>query len=204
MRLDRIVTAALVFFCVGFPASGQDRYAGWCDNLEHAASSDLVEFLNGVVPDEKNARCVTWAIHRLGNEHYEPAISTLVKLLDFRRPLNEEEKMGVFLRPSLVGEMFPAAESLEQIGESAQAEVLRAIGLDSVSATARENAIAVWMEIYKYERPKGVALLRQEENKSNTEAVKQKFKMAVRTALKYCIGVPEQPACEAAAKTGHF
>ena len=28
--------------------------------------------------------------------------------------------MGFFLRPSLVGEMFPAAESLEQIGEGAK------------------------------------------------------------------------------------
>jgi hypothetical protein len=92
--------------------------------LELAASPYLVEFLSGVVPDEKNARCITWAIHRLGNEHYAPAVSALVKLLDFHRPPTEDEKMGVFLRPSLVGEMFPAAESLEQIGEGAKAEVL--------------------------------------------------------------------------------
>jgi hypothetical protein len=144
--------------------------------LEHADSSDLVMFLNGVFLDEKNARCVTWAIHRLGNERYEPAISALVKLLDFHRPPTEDEKLGVHLRPQLVGEMFPAAESLEQIGEGSKAEVLRTIGSDSVSATARENAIAVWMEIYKYERPKGIALLKQEENKPNTEAVKQNLR----------------------------
>jgi hypothetical protein len=204
LRLARIVAAALLFCCVARPAFGQNRFAGWCDNLEHADSSDLVEFLNGVVPDEKNARCVTWAIHRLGNERYEPAISALVKLLDFHRPLTEDEKTGVFLRPSLVGEMFPAAESLEQIGEGAQAEVLHAIGSDSVSTTARENAIAVWMEIYKYERPKGVALLKLEADKANTEVVRQKFKMAVRTALKYCIAMPEQSACETAARTGRF
>jgi len=167
-------------------------------------SSDLVQFLSAVVPDEKNAPCIISSIHRLGNEWYEAAISALVKLLDFHRPLTEDEKMGVFLRPSLVEEMYPAAESLEQIGEGAHTEILHAIGSDSVSATARENAIAVWMEIYKYERPKGIALLRQEENKPNTEAVKQRFKMSVRTAPKYCFGVPERPACETAAKTGRF
>jgi hypothetical protein len=43
-----------------------------------------------------------------------------VRLLDFHRPPTKEEKMGFFLRPSLVGEMFPAAESLEQIGEGAK------------------------------------------------------------------------------------
>jgi hypothetical protein len=86
--------------------------------LELAASPYLVEFLSGVVPDEKNARCVTWAIHSFGNERYAPAVSALVKLLDFHRPPTEDEKLGVFLRPSLIGQMFPAAKSLEQ---SAQA-----------------------------------------------------------------------------------
>ncbi len=50
--------------------------------------------------------------------------------------------------------MFPAAESLEQSAK-AKIEVLHAIGSDSVSATARENAIAVWMEIYKIRTPEG-------------------------------------------------
>jgi hypothetical protein len=206
LRLAKIITVALMFFCVPCPSlgQGQDRFAVWCNGLELAASPYLVEFLTGVVPDEKNARCVTWAIHRLGNEHYAPAVSALVKLLDFHRPPTEDDKMGVFLRPSLVGEMFPAAESLEQIGEGAKAEVLRAIGSDSVSAKTRENAVAVWMEIYKYERPKGVALLKLEENRLSTAAVRLKFKIAARMSVKYCIGVPEQPACETAAKTGRF
>jgi hypothetical protein len=206
LRLAKIVTVALTFFCLPCPSlgQGQDRFAGWCNGLELAASPYLVEFLSGVVPDEKNARCVTWAIHRLGNERYAPAVAALVKLLDFHRPPTEDEKLGVFLRPSLIGEMFPAAESLEQIGASAQAEVLHAIGSDSVSATARENAIAVWMEIHKYARPKGVALLKLEANKPSAAAAKQKFRIAARMAVKYCIGMPEQPACETAAKTGRF
>jgi hypothetical protein len=51
---------------------------------------------------------------------------------------------------------FPAEEALEQIGKKALLEVLRAIEADSTSAIARENALSVWMEAYKYERPKGV------------------------------------------------
>src|ERR1700730_6395765 len=195
-----------MFCCVpyGSLGQGQDRFDGWCNGLTLAASPYLAEFLTEVVPDEKNSRCVTWAIHRLGNERYAPAVSALVKLLDFHRPPTEEEKMGFFLRPSLVGEMFPAAESLEQIGEGAKAEVLRAIGSDSVSAITRRNAVAGWMEVYKYERLKGVALLKPEENKPSTATVRQKLKIAARMAVKYCIGMPEQPACETAATTGHF
>jgi hypothetical protein len=195
-----------MFCCVPCASlgQGQDRFDGRCNGLTLAASPYLVEFLTEAVPDEKNSRCVTWAIHRLGNERYAPAVSALVKLLDFHRPPTKDEKMGFFLRPSLVGEMFPAAESLEQIGEGAKSEVLRAIGSDSVSAITRRNAVAVWMEVYKYKRQKGVALLKLEENKPSTTAVRQKFKIAARMAVKYCIGMPEQPACETAAKTGRF
>jgi hypothetical protein len=204
LRLAGITTIALLSCYLARPAYGQDRYAGWCASLEHADSSDLVEFLNGVVPEEKNAHCVTWALHRLGDERYEPAIHALVRLVDFRRPLTEMEKGGAFLRPSVIGEMFPTAESLEQIGRSAQPEILQVIASDSASATARENAISVWMEFYKFERPKGVALLKQEERKATTEAARQKFSTAARTAVKYCLGDPDEPACESAAKTGRF
>lgn len=99
-------------------------------------------------------------------------------------------------------EVYPAAEALEQIGKQTEAKVLHAMVGDSVSAVARENAVAVWMEIYKYERPKGVALLKQAEHKLDTEAAKQKLKVAVETAIKYCDVETEKSACEAAARTG--
>ncbi len=88
LRGIKIVAVALTLgVAFAFPAFGQvhDRFEGWCDSLQNASSHDLVQFLNAVIPDEKNARCVTWAIHRLGNEHHEPAIPALVKLLDFHR-----------------------------------------------------------------------------------------------------------------------
>jgi len=66
---------------------------------------------------------------------------------------------------------------------------------------ARENAVAVWMEIHKYERPKGVALLKQEENRTNRDAVKQRLKLAIQKALEWC-GPPEDAACVQAAATG--
>ena len=71
MRAIKIFAVALAFcFALAFPASGQyhDRFEGWCHSLENAALPDLVQFLNGVAPHEENARCVTWAIHKLGKE----------------------------------------------------------------------------------------------------------------------------------------
>lgn len=115
----------------------------------------------------------------------------------------DEDKMGVYLRVQIIPQRFPAAGALEEIGNNAQDEVLRAIISDRVSATTRENAVDVWMTIYKYDRPRGVALLQQQENKANTSATKHRLKLAVQMALKYCgIGLPEEPACKHAAATG--
>jgi hypothetical protein len=127
--------------------------------------------------------------------------SLLVKFLDFRRPLMDEEKMGVYLRVQIIPERFPAAGALEEIGNNAQDEVCAQIKSDRVSATAREDAVDVWMTICRYDRPRGVALLKQEENKANTSAGTHRLKLAVQMALKYCgSGPPEEAACRHAAR----
>jgi len=164
---------------------------------------DLVQFLNAVRPDEKNGDCVTWAIRKLGNENYEPAISALVKLLEFRRPATEREKLGFYLRPQGIWEMYPSVGALPQIGKKALPAILGVISSDSTSATARENAVAVWMEIYRHsdQYPEGVGLLKQEEINAKDDATKQRLKWAVQRALTYC-GPPQEKegaACRQAA-----
>ena len=177
-----------------------EKYEGWCYGLQNASSLDLLEFLNAVVPDEWNARCITWAIHKLGKEHHEPAIPAIVKLLDFRIPRTPVEEIF----HSLSEETFPAEAALERIGKKALPEVLRAIEADSTSAIARENALSVWMEIHREsdEQPKGVSLLKQEETHASDSAIKQKLRWAVQKALIYC-NPPEKIACEEAATAGN-
>jgi hypothetical protein len=192
------LTTCLAF---AFAASGQvhERYEGWCSTLEAASSPDLVQFLNATVPDEQNARCVTWAINKVGKERYEPAITALVRLLDFRRPEEEREKTVHGLSRGL----FPAKVALELIGKKALPEVLHAIKVDTSSDAARQNALDVWMEIYREsdENPKGVADLKQEEAKVSDEKSKARLKWAVERAVAHC-NSPEQAACRKAAATG--
>ena len=192
------VIVTIYFACV-FAALGQENGAdSACEVFKNASPPDLVQYLNGVVPDDKNSDCVTLAIRKLGKERYEPAITALVKLLDFRRPRTQDEKKGIFERPQSIDEVFPAALALELIGKNALPELLLAIEAPSTSATAFQNAVAVWMEAHKYERPKGVALLKQEETKANSETTKQKLRFAVQKALTYC-GQPDETACRQAA-----
>ena len=203
VRGIKIVGVALMF-CLAFAfrafGQGREKFEGWCDSLQNASSPDLVQFLKAVVPDEKNAHCVIWAIHKLGNEHHEPAIPALVRLLDFRSSRTQVEEIF----HGLSEELFPAEVALELIGKKALPEVLRAIEANSTSPIARENALSVWMEIYREsdEQPKGVGLLKQEETKANGGKVKQRLRWALQKALTHC-NPPEKSACEEAARTGN-
>ena len=171
-----------------------DRFENVCPTLQNATPPDLVRYLGGITPDAGNEWCVTWAIHKLGKERYEPAISTLVKFLGFRRPQTRGEQIF----QGLPRELFPAEVALELIGKKALPNVLLAIEADSTSSTARDNAVAVWMEAYAYERPEGVAALKQEEIKVDNDAIKRRLAWAIQKALTYC-GTQEEAACQAAA-----
>jgi hypothetical protein len=190
-----VALATLLFLALGGRLFGQD-----CESLRSASPDDLVSFLDANPPDEANAECLTFAIHKLGEKRYEPAIPVLARLLDFRRPLNEREKRGLYLHIQGIPEIYPAANALEEIGASALPTVLEVIKAGSASTTARENAVSVWMEIYKYESPKGVARLKQEADKTN-DAAKQNLKWALSKALTWC-NPPDEAQCKAAAKTG--
>jgi len=58
------------------------------------------------------------------------------------------------------------------------------------------------MEIHKYERPEGVALLKQEATKADAEAVKQRLSSAILRQLWF--SGSEREAWQSAAKTGYI
>jgi hypothetical protein len=173
MRASRVVTLTFML-TLAWVASvvGQE-----CESLRNAAPDDLTSFLNTAVPDQKNADCVTSAIRQLGARRHAPAVPTLVKLLDFRRPLDEREKHGAHSHMRGVWEMYPAVDALEMMGPKALPALLDAITAESSSLTARENAVVAWMEIYRRsdEHPKAVALLKQAQTKANDTATEQRL-----------------------------
>jgi hypothetical protein len=199
------IAAATLAVCLMFTfhALGQERDSleNECDSLKNTVSPDLVQFLNGVIPDEKSGDCVAWAIRKLGNEHFEPAIPTLVRLLDFRRPLTPREKRGFTMHPTGVWDLYPATSALSGIGKKALPAILQVIESESASSISKENAVFVWMEIYKYEPAKGVALLRQEMDKAREAAVKQRLQWALAKAVNWC-NPSDQDSCRTAAKAG--
>jgi hypothetical protein len=199
IKLFAMSTALCLASAYGTLGQVQGRYDSLCPRLGNASASELLDFLDGVNANKENAWCITLAIHNLGTRRYEPAIGVLIRLLDFRRPRTPKEEAGFSDLSSAF--VFPAEGALEEIGKMALPEILRAIEADSTSATARENAVSVWMEAYKYERPRGIALLKHEETQANNNSAKERLSRAVQRALTKC-GPAEETACKEAA-AGH-
>jgi|SRR5579864_122644 len=174
--------------------------AAWeCKELGNAPPQELVSYLESATLSSQNAECVTYAIERLGLLKYEPAVPALARLLDFRRPLTSREKHGIYLHVQTVEEIYPAANALQRIGKGSEAAVLDAIRAGRGSEQARDNAVFVWMEIFKYEAPEGVARLKHEADETADVAEKGRLTDALSKALKWC-NPPDKEKCKAAAK----
>jgi hypothetical protein len=168
-----------------------------CQKLHAATPEGLISYLSGIQPNDRNAECVTYAITRLGQQRYEPAIPTLARLLNFRRPPNAHEKNHIFLHPPILEEMYPAAGALEEFGKKALPVVLDVIK-SSASTEARESAVSVWMFVYRENASKGVALLRQHASAAADLTTRQNLKSALVKAPTWC-GPNEKARCTAAA-----
>jgi len=210
MAITRISKLCFMFFWLSGlnPLLAQD-----CKPFEHARSERLLRFLESTVPSDQNAACLTFAIRALGKRCYEPAIGPIVKLLEFQRPLTADEKIGV--RDRFPAPYYPAVEAMEEMTSRCRATtkirlaVLGALENGAASTKARENAVEIWMFLYRDDRaggpPAGVASLRREAEARENSAARERLLWAISKALETpsCkFPISEAAKCKAAANTG--
>ncbi len=171
-----------------------------CNGLQNAASSELVSYLRKNIPNQGNAECVAFAINEIGEQRYEPAVPVLTKFLEFRWPVNARQKQRLFVLEHDGKSIYPTATALEQIGKNALPAVAEALKAPVMSKQAGEVAVSVWMQIHKDEPVKGVALLKQEADKTKDPAARQRLGRAAYKALGWC-SPSDEAQCKAAAET---
>ncbi len=147
-----------------------------------------------------DAECVAFAINEIGEQRYEPAVPVLTKFLEFRWPVNARQKQRLFVLEHDGKSIYPAATALEQIGKNALPAVAEALKAPVMSKQAGEVAVSVWMQIHKDEPVKGVALLKQEADKTKDPAARQRLGRAAYKALGWC-SPSDEAQCKAAAET---
>ncbi len=170
-----------------------------CNQLQNASSDELISYLQGGNFGDPDSECAEFAIRTLGRKRYEPAIPSLIKVLDFRRPLTEREKQGLYLHIQSIDEIYPAASALEDLREKALPAVLDAIKAKSTSPVGRANAVFVWMTFYKSESPKGVSLLKTELDRAEDLTARENMKWGLTKAISWC-NPRDKVECEAAAR----
>ncbi|HLH09411.1 MAG TPA: hypothetical protein VKW78_19390 [Terriglobales bacterium] len=190
-QLAIISLLSLLTLAIGTQALSQN-----CERLQQATLDELVTYLQSSEGDPSNAECVTFAIYRLGDTRYSPAIPELVTLLGFRRPLDEHEKLGYHIR---MRDYYPAVDALQQIGEPASSAVLHAITEDSTPQVARKNAVIVWMGIHRNEPEKAVLALKRARDGATEQSTKEHLTRAMTQALQWCSPQDKQK-CDLAAK----
>jgi hypothetical protein len=86
--------------------------------------------------------CILTAIQVIAREGYKPAIPTLIKFLDFKKP--EPPGVHVVRHPGPTNDLYPAADAMAAMGEAAIPALKNVITADSdTSKIARINAACV-------------------------------------------------------------
>jgi hypothetical protein len=169
-----------------------------CARFRDASSEELVRYLSVTTPNVATTDCVTFAIVAMGQRRYRPAICVLVKLLDFHLlPPPAEDMLFETSGPRY----YPATAALMEIGRSSLPYLMRAMRSNSTSPIARKNAVAVFMYLNGSNPAKGIASLKQEEDRAAHLSAKQNLAAAPFTAM-HCCAPDHKRICEAAAKTG--
>jgi hypothetical protein len=108
----------------------------------------------------RKARRIVSAIKQLGHKPYAAASETLAAYLDFRMPGAENQDQGgtVISRLPWVGDKYPAANALYEIGVRASASLIQVI-VDGTSDLLRNNALEVLLAVHGENTPEAVALL---------------------------------------------
>jgi hypothetical protein len=188
------IAYCVLLLALAAPASGQT-----CASLQSASPSELVSYLNGVRDRRQNAPCVAFAIKKIGEQGYEPAIPTLTQFLEFRWPLGINQKQRRFVIEHDGFTIYPAAEALEKIGKDSLPAVLDTMKANYTSRQAMEVAVSIWMMIHKGDGPNGVALLKQEADKATDKMARSRLEfVAFRASTGWC-AESERAQCEAAA-----
>jgi hypothetical protein len=193
-----LVSGITVALLICLPVAAQE-----CATLQAVSPSGLVPYLNRAVDRRQNAPCVAFAIKKIGEQRYEPAIPVLTKVLEFRWPVGVNQKQRRFVLEHDGFTIYPAAEALERIGKSSLPAVLDAMKANSTSREAMEVAVSVWMTIYRDQSPTGVALLKQEADRAKEPMARQRLGWAAFRAAQGWCDPSERAKCNAAVQA-HF
>lgn len=166
-KLTQIVFTSLTVLgsflpCVGIANAQQGTIA--CSKMLNATPQDSLAYLKGD-RSTLDSDCIEVTLRNLGNARYLPAIPILIQYLDFRK----NGLGGDGAKP--LGDAYPAATALDQIGQLTIPDVKAAVENESLNRLQRRNAAALYADSLSQDWPVNIKFLVQASKKSKDAQV---------------------------------
>ncbi len=122
------VSVALCLPCPGFCTSEE------CVALKSTSAASAVDYLEH--QQGKTAECAKAAFQLISHLPHDDAIPILIKHLGYKRPLTDAERHGFLIHGPLPEVLYPAVESLYEIGLPAELPLM-----DFVAQNERKDSV---------------------------------------------------------------
>lgn len=165
-----------------FAQSAAANYA--CTELRSGDVDEALAYLHrgrSALADE----CIVQALVRVPATPKQD-LGVLFEYLDFKRPLTDAERKGIYIRPMITAELFPAVAKLSEIGESAVPQLIKFIGACDENTDRYSNAIETLMLIYSSKRYVAVKTLADASRSSPDVLTGTRLFRAAQIAVEKC------------------
>jgi hypothetical protein len=177
-----VTTALLALSLSPILAAGQE-----CEALKSGSPSAAIGYLRHTGDDTTAKPCVDRAFRQIASAPQEQAISLLIDLLGYKRPLSEGERLGIFMHGDGPNVLYPAVHELYALGEPAEPALLRFVaGIKDAGRIDRENALFTLLLIHHGNAMDVVEILTKESNASGNDSARARLQAAARDAAKWC------------------
>ncbi|MBZ5521394.1 MAG: hypothetical protein LAP21_03955 [Acidobacteriia bacterium] len=168
-----------------------------CAALAASNAPKLIQFLKEGQTGNPDPHCVEYALRRLGDERVLAAMPVLAAYLGFYRPETEMAKMGMGGSLGTIGNDFPAAFALSQMGRDALPTLVHLIETEQNATQARKNGIYTIIRIF-HDGAAAIRFLRHSASTAKSIEARNRLSEAAKEAAMLC-SPSERSSCESTA-----
>lgn len=195
MRTFSILTVALFTLVCASPykLAGQS-----CESAKITSLTEAKEYLDQATDNSMTEPCVALAFKAIASAPSAQSVPLLITYLQFKRPLNDAERHGIFMHGNDSAAMYPAVQALFETGPAAQPALVHLVGTQyDETSLARSNALYTLLLIHHGNALEVVKLLMTASHTTNANATAANLRSAAKSfSNKWCSG-SFQKKCEA-------
>jgi hypothetical protein len=182
-RTARLLTISILLVSVGSAvvSNGQE-----CATLNEASIKDADKYIQTLDHSKVSADCIAAAFNVIAAAPAQQAVPVLIKYLDYKRPLNEGERNGIFMHGNGPEVLYPAVDALFHVGDVAEPAIIRLIAERTLARVRLRNALYTLVLIHHGDTVSVIQELSRARTGSNSLSERQRLQSAAHEAVQWC------------------